>query len=520
MFPLLTTARQTETRDLALPLPTAGTTIAWLPWAFFAFGVMIRVWYCFTHDYLAFGHDAHAHVEHINYVALHGRMAPPDGGWEFYQPPAYYWLSALVVNAGASLGWTQTSCLKILQWASCFSASAVLACVLYVSGKVFPDHRSLVSRSLFVGIIAVIPGMVFLSSQINNDVPAQLIFFLGMCVLLRWWQRPSLRQVIVFALLSGVGILTKTNCVLMLPIALVALLCRPGMPLRLKSGVVFLTAAIVLCVSGWFVLPRGLDKSNVKDYVVSNYTRIPASMLVKNDAASLLTFDPIQVMRVPYNDSWKDTSRRQFAPEYLFKSIFFGEFDFGEREKSCARIMLLSSMILVFAAISNAIITFLRSNAIVMSLHRNDIVTAHRAARETPLSAWSSTLLFPNRLVRFSALLLPHNARRSVMGDDALRSPDSVRVGVSPALEHDYWRALLPLWSSALILYVALIANRFLYPYAVCGDFRFVTPIVLGCGVFMVLEHRAMPACFKQITRVCSIVFILSSVWFLASITF
>ncbi|MBY0548288.1 MAG: glycosyltransferase family 39 protein [Candidatus Obscuribacterales bacterium] len=412
-----------------------------MPWALFALGVMIRVWYCFTHDYLDFGHDAHAHIEHVNYVAQHGYMPPPDGGWEFYQPPAYYWLSALVLNAGSWLGWTQTSCLRLLQWGSCVSTSAVLACVLYVSAIVFPGRRSLRSRSLFVGMVAVIPGMVFLSSQINNDVPAQLIFFLGMCVLLKWWQRPSWLQVIAFAILSGLGILTKTNCVLMLPIALVALFCRLGVTLRVKTGVACLTAAIVLCVSGWFVLPRALEKSNVKDYVVSNYTRIPASMVVKNDVASLLTFDPTQVMRVPYNDSWKDASRRRFAPEYLFKSAFFGEFDFGEREKVCARIILLSSMVLVFAAVCNAIVTVTNS-----------------------------------------------------------------------------WRTLLPLWSSALILYAALIANRSLYPYAVCGDFRFITPIVLGCGAFMVFEQFAMPSWFKQITRVCSIVFILSCVWFLVSI--
>jgi len=425
-----------------------------MPWALFAFGVMIRVWYCFTHDYLAFGHDAHAHVEHINYVALHGHMAPPDGGWEFYQPPVYYWLSALVMNAGSGLGWTETSCLKILQWGSCVSTSVVLACVLYISGIVFPGRQSLVSRSLLVGMVAVIPGMVFLSSQINNDVPAQLIFFLGMSVLLKWWQRPSWLQVIAFALLSGLGILTKTNCVLMLPIALVALLCRSDITLRLKFGVVLLAAAIVLCVSGWFVLPRSVEKSNVKDYVVANYARIPTSMVVKNDAISLLTFDPVQVMRVPYNDSWKDSSRRQFAPEYLFKSAFFGEFDFGEQKKPCARIVLLSSMILVFAAISNAIITFFRRDAIVTSTR------------------------------------------------------SSLR------------KTLFPMWSSALILYGALIANRILYPYAVCGDFRFITPIVLGCGAFMVLEHPIMPGWFKQITRVCTIVLILSCVWFLASISF
>lgn len=416
--------------------------IFWLPYAVFVGGVLLRAWYCATHDYLQFGHDAHAHVEHIEYILRNGRLAPTDGGWEFYQPPAYYWISAHIMQAGLALGWTQTSCLKLLQWLSCAASVGVLASVLHVSGMFFRGAAAVIPRTLVVAAAAVIPGLVFFSSQINNDVPAQLVIFLGITLLIKWWHRADKWLWVGFSMLCGIGLLIKTNCLLLIPFGLMLLYMHRSLSARNKLTLASVTAVSVLMIAGWFVIPRALEKSNVKDYVVSNYSRIPASMMVRNDISSLTTFDPLAVLRIPYNDSWKDSSRREFAPEYLFKSAFFGEFDFGPKLKPCARVILGSAMVIVFGAFLKACFLLRRR-----------------------------------------------------------------------------WYATFPLWSSAVMFYAALIINRALYPYAVCGDFRFITPIVLGISVVALTEDNHCPHWLIQTIRAAVAVMFCGCFYFLAAIS-
>ena len=53
-------------------------------------------------------------------------------------------------------------------------------------------------------------------------------------------------------------------------------------------------------------------------------------------------FDPVQVARLPFNNTWSDEYRRQYFWEFFFKSSFIGEFRFPE-------LTLLASMLMIAA---------------------------------------------------------------------------------------------------------------------------------------------------------------------------
>lgn len=419
---LLSAARNEDSKTWTLAVLKRNKLITLsIPLVVFVFGAALRIWYCQTHTYLSFGHDAYAHVEHIKYVAATGHSPPPDAGWEFYQPPLYYWICGTLYRWGLSQGLNELQCLKGLEWMSCCMSIAMLACTARICTLVF--RKGTWSAVLFTGIASALPGLVLFASQINNDVPAQVILFCGMMLLIEWWQRPETKRAFTFACLIGIGLLVKTNCILLAPLGLIALWCRSDLKQSAKIKLSALSAAVIMLISGWYVLPKAMSKSNIKDYVVSNHYRLPVQLQVETDATSLLLFNPVEIVKHPYNDSWSDESRRNYATEYLFRSAFFGEFNFGR--KTLADAILISAMLALLAG-----------GAKFMLIARKDLTR------------------------------------------------------------------VFPLWLSTPFFYFALLGNRIIYPFAVCGDYRFIAPIILGCGAMIAYEDDTrVPAWLKWFAR-------------------
>ncbi len=472
--------------------------LAVLPLIMFFIGIAIRVYYCANHSFLSYGHDAFAHVEHIRFIATEGRLPPPGAGWEFYQPPAYYWCCGQWLRFGLSAGLTETMCLEILKWSSCLCSIMVLACVLAIARISFPCEKQLLTRTLFVGMISVIPGMIMLSSQINNDVPAQLVLFAGMVMICRWWEKSSRSTVetgtwLTYSALIALGILTKTNCILLLPVGFLCLAIKRGIPLRKKLGLASITLVVLSLCSGWFVIPRLVAQKSVKQYVIGNYTGIPQSLAVPNDARAMFTFNPLEVLKCPYNDSWSDNNRRQYALEYLFRSTFFGEYNFGAPLLALATVILGSALALVSMGLAQ----------MFMFLAKDFTATLDKGLLQSfiPRSA----------LVPMSALAQPQSSKRKVgpmtLGTDA---HNRLRSGAVRAESICY--RLLPLWSSAIVFFAALLFNRMIYAYSVCGDFRFISPVVLGFTAMVVMvpnQARLATSIVAAVFMVCCFLFLL-----------
>ncbi len=144
----------------------------------FLVGAMLRTTYAFvTPDYYA--PDEHSHVNFVRYLAREWTLpvqknltGSPGNDWEYYQPPLYYTIVAAIKAALASSHQTPNDVLigrlvSILFWAT--STAVTARTLLHIKA---PEWQ----RLFVVGLHALLPSYITLSSSVNNDNLAILLF--------------------------------------------------------------------------------------------------------------------------------------------------------------------------------------------------------------------------------------------------------------------------------------------------------------------------------------------------------
>jgi hypothetical protein len=100
-----------------------------------------------------------------------------------------------------------------------------------------------------------------------------------------------------------------------------------------------------------FVLRFYLEADTSRSLSLGNQG-MNSGLSVANSPVNLLTFNPSQILQHPYNNPWDDTYRRQYFPEYFFRSAFTGEFGFDDHLKD------LNVGILFFALLAIPLMVF------------------------------------------------------------------------------------------------------------------------------------------------------------------
>jgi len=95
---------------------------------------------------------------------------------------------------------------------------------------------------------------------------------------------------------------------------------------------------ITTVISGWYLVNRYVSSLDNQGVIVGNYKSL--TNFVENSPHTLLVFDPIAVLKHPYNDPFSDVERRAYLWEYFYRSAFTGEFSFGK-----VRLPLVISML-------------------------------------------------------------------------------------------------------------------------------------------------------------------------------
>ncbi len=310
----------------------------------FFLAVVVRVYYVSITPYWIRGHDTDGHIEYIDHMANEWSLPSPDQGWESWQPPLYYAVSAVWTAPLRFMDSSRETILFSLQILSLLFSVWTLWIIWKIGRALFVTDRegSIAIPALFA-LIAFIPSLVFLSARINNDVLMVPLAFLSMLYLQRWWNSDKLRHWLLCVLAIALCILSKSNGLLLLPVAFGALLVRRRISLKgIRDAVLGLL--IVAIVAGWFSAWRALhETSQDQDMIVGNTGALNSGLAVNNDIEAFTTFSPAAMVRIPYNNPWTDESRRQHFWEYLYRSAFFGEFDFGPNR------MLLASWLVAWS---------------------------------------------------------------------------------------------------------------------------------------------------------------------------
>ena len=314
-------------------------------WLIIIGGILLRIFYLLVTEFLVRGHDVYGHIEYMDHIAQYWSIPATGDGWQFYHPPLYYIITGGWLAIGSFFGRARMMLIEDIQFLSFVVATATFLVGVWI-GKSFLFVKNVQRRDLniFIAILAVFPGFIFFAGRINNDVLVLLWMFLSFFYFLHWWKNVQTHHWILSILFLILGILTKSNAILLAPALFLCLLLHKKASWRRKGILGCIGILLIITLAGWHAVYRfGIEKNQS---VVANITHLNRSLSVDNSFNSISTFNPFAVIKYPYNDPFSSAFRRDIFWEYLFKSSFFGEFHFGPQLQFLCAFILINALLL------------------------------------------------------------------------------------------------------------------------------------------------------------------------------
>ncbi|MGA2278762.1 MAG: tetratricopeptide repeat protein [Verrucomicrobiota bacterium] len=173
----------------------------------------------------AVGFDRRGHAGYIDYIQKHGALPLPNEGWETYQPPLYYGISAAALS---SFGLTVSD-----------AAGPIVLCLLTMLFGII--HFTLVFLSLrllfprqfgrqLVGLVlaAFLPMQLYLSHYVTNETLVAILVSAAIYLYLRLLraEQATLAGYAGLGICLGAALLAKVTGILLVPVIVVALAGR------------------------------------------------------------------------------------------------------------------------------------------------------------------------------------------------------------------------------------------------------------------------------------------------------
>ena len=202
------------------------------------------------------GFDARAHVNYIGYLQKHGELPLPNEGFEMFQPPLYYVISAVTLSL-FDLSVTDEAASTVLRSLTMLFGIAQITLVFLSLRLLFPGQlgRQLVG----LGLAAFLPMQLYLSHYVTNETLAATLATAAifLCLRLLRTEHASLTGYAGLGFCLGAAMLTKATSVLLVPFIIVAVaskLAGPKASLAVRLRNLGVMLAICFAVCGWYYL--------------------------------------------------------------------------------------------------------------------------------------------------------------------------------------------------------------------------------------------------------------------------
>lgn len=278
-------------------------------------------------------YDMPQHLEYITYIANHLRWPSTYDGFLTYHPPLYYTVQAAIMRMTNMLGSFDVICSLRLFNVLCYMTSLIFAAL---SLRRLVAHRLAYYACLL--LLVFYPGGIIASGRIDSDLLFYPLFTGCLYFLLRWIELRHYRELALALGLCGMGLATRTNALVLLPlIALAALYYgrRNGWTLlwshRLHA--VIWVGLFILLLGGLINFGRpayyNLLEHRDQPYLVANaehLASIAGTLRIVNNWDSYLTFSLKDYLYPPFFSVWSDRGGRYFFWDSIMKSSMYGEF--------------------------------------------------------------------------------------------------------------------------------------------------------------------------------------------------
>ena len=377
-------------------------------------GIILRFLYLSKTSYVTRGHDTIGHLHYIQYMAENLLLPPLKGGWQAYHPPLYYFFSGLWFRVGLTMERAENLLILDLQLIACILSVLTFVIGIWIASLLFSEKKDQKKNLLLIAVLAVFPGVIYFASRINNDVLLQVFMFFSLALILHWWKKGGIYYWLLAIAFACLGILTKLNALLLLPIAYLCLLFYKKYRLRKKVALGIAGLFLIFIMTGWlFALRFGAEGQK---YIVGNANGLNPKLYISNEIELYTEFNPIRIVKQPYNHQWEKEGSREYFFEYLYRSAFVGEFKFGKNLQPFVSFILLQGLFLLaimfiglFRSMQNS-----RRETMPMFLTLFVLIAGHLAFRHIPPSA------SPGQDFRYSFLVIIPCTYFVLIGLDAL----------------------------------------------------------------------------------------------------
>jgi len=213
------------------------------------------------YSYKRSGFDWGGHVEYIKYMASKWRAPIATEGWEMFQPPCYYFISAIIYSLFGGEA-AEPSSLKAVQIMGTISGVANVCFAWLVLRKLF--KKSYLIQLLGFSVAAFLPMCLYMNPLISNEIFSGSIISLAICLLIQYGfeARIKIRHAVALGVVVGLALLSKYTALFIFLTAVTVLTIRVLMnssTRRREVAILAVFLTIVFTLSGWLYI-RNLVK--------------------------------------------------------------------------------------------------------------------------------------------------------------------------------------------------------------------------------------------------------------------
>lgn len=199
------------------------------------------------------GYDVLGHLEYIRYVAESGSLPLATDGWQMFQSPLYYLVSAPLYAALADR-MEPEAIVRVLRLLPMACSLLQIEIIYRIALLAFPDRPQMQGVAVIAG--GLMPMSLSVSQSIGNEPLAGLLSALALLLMFRILaaQNPPTRSYLGLGLVWGLALLTKVSALLLGPVLLTACLVPSPRSVPLQTVAIRFSAVVLgaSTVCGWY----------------------------------------------------------------------------------------------------------------------------------------------------------------------------------------------------------------------------------------------------------------------------
>jgi tetratricopeptide (TPR) repeat protein len=227
-------------------------------WGWLALGLAAAWVLLFAHNAPLLRHqigfDAAAHLKYISYIQEHWSLPSPKQGWEMFQGPLYYVVSACLLEA-EHLKASQPGGILFLHWLSIVIGAANIALIFASLRLIFPGQWKKPTAGAVLA--AFLPAQICLLHYTTNETLSAMLMSAAFYLCFRILRAPPPSTGLHAGLgcILGLALLAKVSAIVFMPVIFAVLAGKLMLERKFAPGLWIRTAGVavffLLLVAGW-----------------------------------------------------------------------------------------------------------------------------------------------------------------------------------------------------------------------------------------------------------------------------